>query len=47
VRSCSFIRWYVKEGLETVEFDEARWSMTDLIQEYDMYEAAGEEDEKK
>jgi tubulin beta len=28
------------EGLETVEFDEARSNMTDLIQEYEMYETA-------
>jgi tubulin beta len=37
----SFIHWYVNEGLETVEFDEARSNMTDLIQEYEMYETAG------
>jgi tubulin beta len=48
----AFIHWYVNEGLETVEFDEARSNMTDLIQEYEMYETAtvdeaaeGEEDE--
>ena len=44
----------MNEGLETVEFDEARSNMTDLIQEYEMYETAGvdeaaegEEDEKE
>jgi tubulin beta len=37
----AFIHWYVNEGLETVEFDEARSNMTDLIQEYEMYETAG------
>jgi hypothetical protein len=26
----AFIHWYVNEGLETVEFDEARSNMTDL-----------------
>jgi tubulin beta len=48
----AYIHWYVNEGLETVEFDEARSNMTDLIQEYEMYETAtvdeaneGEEDE--
>ena len=40
----AFIHWYVNEGLETVEFDEARSNMTDLIQEYEMYETAGVED---
>jgi tubulin beta len=35
-----FIHSYVNEGLETVEFDEARSNMTDLIQEYEMYETA-------
>jgi tubulin beta len=40
----AFIHWYVNEGLETVEFDEARSNMTDLIQEYEMHETAGEED---
>jgi tubulin beta len=34
----------VNEGLETVEFDEARSNMTDLIQEYEMYETAGVEE---
>jgi tubulin beta len=29
----AFIHWYVKEGLETVEFDEADSNMTDPIQE--------------
>jgi tubulin beta len=33
---CAFIDWYVNEGLETVEFDEARSNMTDLIQEYEI-----------
>jgi tubulin beta len=37
----AFINWYVNEGLETVEFDEARSNMTDLIQEDEMYETAG------
>jgi tubulin beta len=37
----AFIHWYVNEILETVEFDEARSNMTDLIQEYEMYETAG------
>nr|AGM32401.1 beta tubulin-3 [Coptotermes formosanus] len=37
----AFIHWYVNEGLETVEFDEARSNMTDLIAEYEMYENAG------
>jgi tubulin beta len=37
----AFIHWYVNEGLETVEFDESRSNMTDLIQEYEMYESAG------
>lgn len=37
----AFVHWYVNEGLETVEFDEARSNMTDLIQEYEMYETAG------
>jgi tubulin beta len=40
----AFIHWYVNEGLETVEFDEARSNMTDLIQEYEMYETAGVEE---
>jgi tubulin beta len=43
----AFIHWYVNEGLETVEFDEARSNMTDLIQEYEMYETAGVTDEKE
>jgi tubulin beta len=37
----AFIHWYVNEGLETVEFNEARSNMTDLIQEDEMYETAG------
>ena len=37
----AFIHWYVNEGLETVEFDEARSNMTDLIEEY---ETAGVEE---
>jgi hypothetical protein len=37
----AFIHWYGNEGLETVEFDEARSNMTDLIQDYEMYETAG------
>ena len=40
----AFIHWYVNEGLETVEFDEARSDVTDLIQEYEMYETAGVEE---
>jgi tubulin beta len=40
----AFIHWYVNEGLETVEFDETRSNMTDLTQEYVMYETAGVED---
>ena len=38
------IHWGVNEGLETVEFDEARSNMTDLIQEHEMYETAGVEE---
>ena len=40
----AFIHRYVNEGLETVEFDEARSNMADLIQEYEMYETAGVEE---
>ena len=36
-----FIHWYVNEGLETVEFDEACSNMTDLIQEHEMSGTAG------
>jgi tubulin beta len=39
-----FVHWYVNEGLETVEFDEARSNFTDLIQEYEMYETVGVEE---
>ena len=39
-----FIHWCVNESLETVAFDEARSNMTDLIQEYEMYETAGVEE---
>ena len=37
----AFIHWFVNEELKAVEFDEARSNMTDLIQEYEMYETAG------
>ena len=37
----ALIHWCVNEGLETVEFDEPRSNMTDLIQEY---ETAGVEE---
>jgi tubulin beta len=37
----AFIQWYVREGIECVEFDEARSNMSDLVQEYEMYEMAG------
>jgi tubulin beta len=37
------VHWYENEGLETVEFDEARSNFTDLIQEYEMYETGGME----
>lgn len=37
----AFIHWFVNEGFEAVEFDEARSNMTDLIQKYEMYEIAG------
>jgi tubulin beta len=37
----SFVHWYRNEGLETVELDEARSNVTDLIQEYEMYEVTG------
>jgi tubulin beta len=40
----AFVHWYVNEGLETVEFDEARANLTDLIQEYEMYEVVGIEE---
>jgi tubulin beta len=40
----AFIHWYVNEGLETVEFDEARSWMMDLIQEYEIIETAGVEE---
>ena len=40
----ALIHWCVNEGLETVEFDEARSDVTDLIQEYEMYETAGVEE---
>jgi tubulin beta len=35
-----FFHWYINERFETVELDEARSNMADLIQEYEMYEAA-------
>ena len=41
----AYIHWYVNEGLETVEFDEASSNMLDLIQEYEMYETAKAEDD--
>jgi tubulin beta len=37
----TFVHWYVEEGLELVEFDEASSNACDLIQEYEMYELAG------
>ena len=37
----AFIHWFVNEELKAVEVDEARSNMTDLIQEYEMYETAG------
>jgi tubulin beta len=39
----AFIHWHVNGAFETVkfEFDEARSNMTDLTQEYQMYETAG------
>ena len=40
----ALIHWCVNEGLETVEFDEARSNMADLIHEYEMYETAGVEE---
>jgi tubulin beta len=40
----AFIHRYVNEGLETVEFDEARSNMTDLVEEYEMDETAGVEE---
>lgn len=42
-RRC-FIHWYVNEGVETVEFDEARSNLIDLIQELEMYEQAGNDE---
>ena len=41
---CAFTHWCVNEGLETAEFDEAHSNMTDLSQEYEMYETAGVEE---
>lgn len=45
----AYIHWYVNEGLETVEFDEASNNVTDLIGEYQMYEEAkvGDEEEEE
>jgi tubulin beta len=40
----SFVHWYVNEGLDPVEFDEARSHVMDLIQEYEMFETAGIEE---
>ena len=40
----ALIHCYVNEGLEAAEFDEAHSNMTDLIQEYEMYETAGVEE---
>jgi tubulin beta len=40
----AFIHWHVNEGLETVEFDEARSNVADLIQDYEMYETSGVEE---
>jgi tubulin beta len=40
----AFIHWYVNEALETVEFDDARSNVTDLIQEYEMDESATAEE---
>jgi tubulin beta len=36
----TFVQWYVNEGLEIGEFDQAHSNCTGLIQEYEMYETA-------
>ena len=42
----AFVHWFVNEGLDAVEFDEARSNMADLIQEYEMYETPGIEQQE-
>jgi tubulin beta len=37
----AFVHWYGGEGMENVEFDEARSNMVDLIHEYAMFETGG------
>jgi tubulin beta len=42
----AFVHWYVEEGMEIIQFDEAKSVVLDLIQEYEMYTAkVGDEDE--
>jgi tubulin beta len=36
----AFIHWYVNQGIEMIEFDEALSKMSDLVQEYERYEMA-------
>lgn len=43
----AFVHWYVNEGVEVVEFDEARSAMTDMIQETEMYQDLGVSDQEE
>ena len=40
----AFVHWYTEEGIDLMEFDEARANLADLISEYKQYEAADDHD---
>jgi tubulin beta len=40
----AFIHWYTDEGMDVMEFTEARSNMSDLISEYQQYQEATAED---
>jgi tubulin beta len=39
-----FVHWYIGEGMETVEFDECRSNLMDLMREFEIYEMGGLDD---
>merc|ERR1711918_19595 len=46
-RRKAFLHWYTGEGMDEMEFTEAESNMNDLVSEYQQYQDAGVEDERR
>merc|ERR1712166_176398 len=46
-RRKAFLHWYTGEGMDEMEFTEAKSNMNDLVSEYQQYQDATAEDEEE